>query len=549
MILGTEVKMKSLGTWFVLFLLLCLCVSSWGACYSGEFEDNNYNYYIAYDGWIIEAGKTKCVGNVTSQCGNVGCPSFRGGSGSWWTGAVVIQGDDTRYQTCGTGLCGQVFICRYTLRCDTQAEADSVACLQNPDLPQCSHCDSTAWTCETTNEMTQTTVASDNITCFGGECYGTTYCEMVSRTVTTCTNECGTSTSQEYSLPYRYDGACNQDYQVNPQCGKTKCIEPDNGHYALYQNCVSNEVYNGQVGTYSQFVGGGLGSCRSAGYPNEGSINSSSSGGVDSSQVSRECLLTGQNCPSDSGNVDFLNPQNRTAENGCSCEPGPSLWYTVCPDGSITADYGKCFYTPPSSSSESSPPSSGDTGTSSSSPEGGATSSPSLEGDWVNYSQGEQIKSALAAIYAKMGTGEGVTVNVASQLSENDIANAANSVLLQFSGDTGGVIPVWNFSDSSFGTLDTNGVLEGFFSRFDTTQNLVDTVAYQGSGTCPTFTFFRGQTTSNAFTGGHVRIPEMKFYFGDFHGFNLCTIIASVVKVFSSIVAFFIGWKFLRSMW
>lgn len=529
------------------FLVLALSFSSsWAECIS-----------IAEASWIKRAIQRDCY--ITGSCtGDVyqgqvdsNTPAKINYNGSWLV-------DDEVREKCSGGGCyctdGWRVQCTWTTyrvyktRCDTEAEADSVACA-NGHEEFCPQCDSTAWTCETSNEITQTTVSSDNITCFGGECYGTTYCTLVSKTITTCTNECGTTTSQEYELPYKYDGACNEDYTNNQNCGKTKCIEPDVGHYALYQNCITSEVQNGEVGTYNAFVGGGLGSCRSAGYQNEGSLNSSSSGGVDSSSISQECLISGINCPSDSGRVDYSQMENRTAANGCSCETGPGLWYTICPDGSVTADYGKCYYTPPSSSSTEPPPSSGSSGSSSSAnPEGGASSG-SLDGDWVKYQQGEDIKTALAAIYAKMGTGEGVSINVASQLKEGDIANAVNSVLMQFADDTGGVIPVWNFIDSSFGTLDTNGVLHNFLSRFDTTQNVVDTVHYSGSGSCPTFTFFRGRTSSNAFSGGGFHVPELKFNFGNFFGFNLCSIISAVVKVLSSVVAFFIGWKFLRSMW
>ena len=52
---------------------------------------------------------------------------------------------------------------------------------------------------------------SDNITCIDGTCFGLTYCDYISRSITSCDNECGTHTEQTNEVPMRYEGACNPD--------------------------------------------------------------------------------------------------------------------------------------------------------------------------------------------------------------------------------------------------------------------------------------------------------------------------------------------------
>ena len=411
-------------------------------------------------------------------------------------------------------------------------------CEDNPTLPECQPpCDSTKWTCHTTTETTQTTVASDNITCIKGTCFGLTYCEYVTRNTTECDNECGTHTEQTNEIPMTYEGACNDDnLSDDNMCSATKCIESQ-GQYSLYQMCQSRSVLNGEIQLLPRMVGGGMGSCKNAGYKAENdNLNDSASVSQDSLQIPLECYQYGINCPEPDSS--YSDPEDRTPENGCICEPFDGQKYIsqiVCPDGSSSILYSSCdeWKQPPMSSSS--------TPESSSAAEWPTSSGGMGElGDWATYSQGEDIKAALAVIAANT-----------SKLGNNQVVVQQNQDFLnQFDYQDEGTEPQLNIPDSMLSydstQVDTNGILNAIFNRLDSSNKVLDTIP-ASSKVCPCLTFFQGNE-NNSFANGHIRFKQVVIDMADFHGFNLCTIISAIVVALASVVSFFIGFSIFKNV-
>lgn len=411
-------------------------------------------------------------------------------------------------------------------------------CEDNPTLPEClPPCDSTKWTCHTTTETTQTTVASDNITCIKGTCFGLTYCEYVTRNTTECDNECGTHTEQTNEIPMTYEGACNDDnLSDDNMCSATKCIESQ-GQYSLYQMCQSREVFNGEIQVLPRMVGGGMGSCKNAGYKAENdNLNDSSSVAQDSMQIPLECYQYGINCPEPDSS--YSDPEDRTPQNGCICEPFDGQKYIsqiICPDGSASILYSSCdeWKQPPLSSSS--------TPESSSAAEWPASSGGMGDmGDWTTYSQGEDIKAALAVIAA----------NTAKSGNNQVIVQQNQDFLNQFAYLDDGTEPQLNVPDSMLSydsmQVDTNGILDAIFNRLDTSNKVLDTIP-AATKVCPCLTFFSGNQNTS-FANGHIQFKEVVIDMADFHGFNLCTIISAIVVALASVVSFFIGFSIFKNI-
>ena len=108
---------------------------------------------------------------------------------------------------------------------------------------------------------------------------------------------------------------------------------------------------------------------------------------------------------------------------------------------------------------------------------------------------------------------------------------------------------IWNRVDSlvTLDTIiDTAGVLNAIFNRLDTNNRIIDTIPNASFNGCPCIYFFRGNTSNNLGKDGHISFKEIKFNLGDFHGFNLCTIIRTIVVAFASVVSFFIGFAIFQ---
>ena len=448
----------------------------------------------------------------------------------------VVESRWYRYEchggtNCSVGGCSRTYYNDETLCLEKYCE-------DNPTLPQCQPpCDSTKWTCYTTTETTQTTVASDNITCIKGTCFGLTYCEYVTRNTTECDNECGTHTDQTNEIPMTYDGACNDDnLSDDNMCSATKCIESQ-GQYSLYQMCQSREVLNGEIQVLPRMVGGGMGSCKNAGYKAENdNLNDSSSVAQDSMQIPLECYQYGINCPAPDSS--YADPEDRTPQNGCICEPFDGQKYIsqiVCPDGSTSILYSSCdeWKQPPLSSSS--------TPESSSAAEWPASSGGMGNmGDWTTYSQGEDIKAALAVIAANT-----------SKMGNNQVIVQQNQDFLnQFAYQDDGTEPQLNVPDSmlTYDSLqvDTNGILDAIFNRLDTSNKVLDTIP-AATKVCPCLTFFSGNQNTS-FANGHIQFKQVVIDMADFHGFNLCTIISAIVVALASVVSFFIGFSIFKNI-
>lgn len=516
---------------FVTFLLLCLCVSSWGAC----TQKNASRVCRSYGG----SGNNLNCGSLQYEYplsgGNFSCGIWGDGSNRSCTFLSTSISENNSYYT--------QYEIQY-LTCDTQTEADSAACVQNPNLPQCPQCDSTKYTCETSTTTTQTTIANEDVTCFNGECYGGIYCEYVTENTTTCTNECGGITTETARFPMRYDGACNEETAPDEdQCSQLKCVSNTSSvgtFYHLFRNCKNRNLINGEAQVIPVFEGGGVGTCKNAGYK-ESDPNESSS--ADSTSIPKECFLYGQNCPS-VDSTDYSSEQNRTPQNGCSCQPYDGLSHIsqiVCPDGSTSVFFGSCddFNSPPvSSSSGDNPPESSSSG-SENPPASSGGESPT---DWVKFGQGETMIDLLAQILTNTGKQNQQSINIQTGLSDYQY----------FDGDSD--IP-WNRQDSilvinpdssGFGAL-RDSLHKALWSRVDTNNKILDTLSVAPWSGCPTLNILGG-SNNRPLTQSGMYLKGITINFCDISGFNLVTIVSSLVVAFASIVGFFIGFAIFKNV-
>lgn len=468
---------------------------------------------------------------------NVGCSWERPSEG--YKCMIVSKG---RSSYCTGSCCGDDGLDLVGLCCTTQDELDSLKCELDPNSQGCTpSCDSTKWTCETFTETTQTTIASDNVTCFNGECYGGIYCEYITRNETTCTNECGTSQTEIAEFPMRYDGRCNEETAPDEDmCTSQKCMT-NNGFYHLYRLCKNRNIVNGESQTIPVFEGGGVGTCANAGYQEENpNVSGYSSSSVDSSSVPQECYTMGINCPVPSDSTDYTDVNNRSQNNGCTCEPYDgvdAISQIICPDGSRSIFYGSCndWKQPPSSSSES-PESSGsgsENPPASSGGEGGPT-------DWVKYSQGEEIKALLGQIALNTAQENQITINNQSNLGDyaysdngQDYELTRTDSVLVLEPDTNGIMAL---RDSLFNRI---------FDKVDTNNTLIDTLVNPNYSGCPAFRLMGGGQPAQTQSG--VYIKGFTIDFCDIHGFNLVRIISVIVTSFASVVGFFVGFKIFKS--
>lgn len=147
MILGTVARVvhvkSTTGIGFVLplLLLLCLCVSSWGAC-----STNTYN--------TGSRGIT-CGSQTEANCLNFNASETCGGASR--VGDIQFNRIECRGSP-RFGYCYLDITC-----CSTQAEADSVACVNNPTAEQCKSSDpSECTTAECCMEFNQGNVPVDS---------------------------------------------------------------------------------------------------------------------------------------------------------------------------------------------------------------------------------------------------------------------------------------------------------------------------------------------------------------------------------------------------
>lgn len=147
----------------VLFVLsvLVASVSGWSSCMSGSYNGPSIPY----------------TGSSTNICNSVSCSAVSSSNGFFYTGSVsqafsvggctgaapcsMLKPYGCDGYSCGPSRsCSQ--ICVYSVRCNTQAEADSVNCVLNPNAPGCAqdttfHCQNTGGPDPTGYSGTKTT--------------------------------------------------------------------------------------------------------------------------------------------------------------------------------------------------------------------------------------------------------------------------------------------------------------------------------------------------------------------------------------------------------
>lgn len=503
---------------FLTFFLLA--VGSWAAC---SWRSVN----VAAEYWGFDSNNKTCSESYNNILGYVTCTSctIQGQYASASCPGPIGSG-------CASYRCA--VMCTSCLACDTQAESDSAFCALYPMHEDCyTPCDSTQWTCTTTTEHSQTTIASDNIECFGGDCFGGVYCEYLATTTTECRNDCGQITQQTTSVPIRYEGNCNQDNLTDvDECTGVKCTTFGD-FYSLYKLCKSREIVNGEHKFLPHFVGGGKGSCQNSGYPETDSTNFSSS----STEVPESCFLAGIGCPVNPDTTNYNVPDNRTPDK-CSCEPFDGfkgVSRIVCPDGSITLFYGTCddFR---SSSSSSPVSSSSDAPPESSSSENGSSGGVSSPADWTTYSQGEDIKQALGIIASKLDKEQNI----------NNVNNI-NIALDNFTASPSDSAEPFVVPDSMLDVIsiiDTSGIVFGVFGRITEENEILDTLPSYVQ-TCPVCTFFSG---GSQIGNGLVTIPQITIDFSNLFGLDLCAIVSRIVTALASVVSFFIGFAIFKNI-
>lgn len=123
-------------TFIVFAMLLALAVHSWGACTTISISTIS-NGILCHDGM-------NCTGGGTNI--NYPCPSVQA-SGNYYF--VINEPENPAEKSCypynqarqwcpsSSNMSAKLVGCRSTIRCSTQAEADSVACANDPTLPNC----------------------------------------------------------------------------------------------------------------------------------------------------------------------------------------------------------------------------------------------------------------------------------------------------------------------------------------------------------------------------------------------------------------------------
>lgn len=498
-----------------------LFVSSWGAC--STIDNIELNYGVTYEcnvwnEYILRAG---CGCGVVGSYQPSGSPDSYPVYGSGGTNSCVVVGSLTY------GYNNSV------ISCDTQLEADSVACVNSGSNwvnGQCKTCDvndPSSWKCETTSSIVKAQESSPDIICdasFGG-CYSGNACAIYTEYQTSCVNECtGDSTVESYRTdPVWQDGFCDEVDIDRDDCGKTRCIDMD-GNFALVHDCTSNNIINGVPQTFPVVIQGGKGSCSSNGYQpvNPDSLNNNgNSSNRDSilkaqqdSLYSQNCLLFGQ-CGESNDSTDFSDDSNRNSENGCYCERLDDLPFVsqiVCPDGTSSIFYGSCDEWQDKPSSSSSVPSSSESGG------GGSSGADPRPTDWANYSQANEMNKKLDANNGILASISDKLSNIFSFFTAGG-GSLSDGKLDSLSWETP------SFVDSSF-VYDTTqvsifgDVQDSLFNLARSNQGLIDTSQVAKENTCFSCRLpLKILGYSETFT----------FDFGNVGGFDLCRISRAIV--------------------
>lgn len=289
MILGTGAKKGNSNycTYVaVVLLLLCLCVSSWSACsvYHSRFTSQSISSCQSHGSGIVNGSMfLTCEGFVS-----------KGSSGDCLVGASTNPSRPD-----WPGFCGSTANCWMSCyQCNTQAEADSVACANNPDLPNCRNaCSDYKDECESHGGSWQGSVTSDT-TC-----------------ASTC-DLCGTPESQAMR-EYIYNSCCEGGLTPQYSCGFPGLPSSISG--MVYSDVLSMGCNTSNWETQKI--------CDAFYDESSSSQNSSSSTAQSSSSISEYCLIF----PNDLACICAENPEHpdcaylsSNSNSSDSQEPGSS---------------------------------------------------------------------------------------------------------------------------------------------------------------------------------------------------------------------------------
>lgn len=559
----------------LILALLFSAVFGWSACVQKVLSNGSLGQYSAtcssynspdYFGCSNGYSGTMYWKHGEEECGmNISCSSSGNGTNVCVYGTPVTDGES---MYCRARFSVPVIVC------SNQCEVDSLNCVNAGNSwvydggatcggMSCQEpCDTTMNCIEYPFNRCEDVASSGSVYCDENGCSGLPFSRWFSELRTECQNECGEfhTNSITGDTLISFNSSCNDTTQCSDE---TKCVDfPNSGTYALYKICIvgNEQIGNGVTNkSYPQFVGGGTGNCASLDYPSNNiqdpmnNLHNNVFPNTNNNDVINDnCLVYGIDCPPNYiDTTDYNNDDNRN-ESHCICERLDGMNHIstiVCPDGSRTTFFGSCDDWRATHSSSSIANSSGSTNppeSSSSGSENPPTSSGGISGeypDWniIKRNQGD-ANSLLGSIAQSL--------KVLPSNILNGIKETLNTLSNKFTYSEDDEDFIWDRVDSlvTMDTIiDTAGVLNAIFNRLDSNNRIIDTipsVAYNG---CPCITFFSGNNKTS-FDGGHIRFKEIKFNMGNFHGFNLCTIIRTIVVAFASVVSFFIGFAIFKNI-
>lgn len=555
---------------FILFVIFNFSLS-FAECESVNSVVGTYSGYV-----YQSSGLSSCLnGGCDYQCSS--CQESYSING--WIYTNIQKTDLDCPSSFGAG-CGGVWCghmsgnCRATLRCRNQCDLDSIQCVNAGKSwdyidgattcggKGCKTCDTTMNCISYPFNRCVDVPAASLITCVNGQCSGLPSAMFYSEFRIECRNECGDVETRSVTSDTAYivGGSCDDD--VN--CGsEIFCGEFGNGTYFLYKKCFAGRESVGNVTTqraFAQIEYSGRGRCAENGYTsskyahdgqfgfNEGGAGSGSQGSDDEQSVNDDCVLYGIGCENYTDSTDYSNPDNQSPTKNCWCEPfdgANTVSRIVCPDGTSRIVYFSCKdWHDIFSSSSSAPPSSGSAGGGGSS--GGSTSTSSdsnpFQGKYPTYptdqpTTNKNVQGALSGMGNLLTDIKNKLIEIKNYLTSNENETYIFDSVSLSHGDYSSLDSI-QYPHLSFDSL---------FNIIDTSYKVIDSSKYVGVGTCPIINgrfsackyipFFRGNTDL-----------DMKFDFSDFWGFNLCTLIKSLVLGFASIVSSLISIKlFLKS--
>ena len=192
-----------------------------------------------------------------------------------------------------------------------------------------------------------------------------------------------------------------------------------------------------------------------------------------------------------------------------------------------------------SSSSETPPPSSGSVG-------GGESSSGTIQpssdsnpfkGQYPEYpsdqpTTNKNVQGVLSGIASLVDAIKTNLVQLKNYVMSTDVFSF-DSVQVPSHGEYGSLDSVHQDLGFTFDSL---------FNKIDTSRKIIDTSQYVGVGTCPVINGQFSLCKKIPFFKNNQNV-DMKFDFSNFFGFNLCTIIKSIILGFTSVVVFILSFR------